>query len=169
MPAKIYSIGNDCFSRIVPASGGSFLQWGVSASVYQVFEVENAVTYGAYARIVTVPTVRVINSTLPSAGSSASYYEFYVPSLVTASSPYLSQSLTLTGTGLNTATASDSAKNNYQVRINVKIPTGLIPPGFNSFSSAFFNFGQTTETLTVPAGSFVEIYNGNVRVSIGLT
>jgi len=169
MPASVYSIGNDCFSRIVPASSGSFLQQGVSAPVYQVFEVENAVAYGAYARIVTVPTVRVINSTLPGESSSESYYEFYVPSLVTASSPYLSQSLSLTGAGLNMAAASNSAQSSYQVRITATIPMGVIPSGFKSFSNSFFNFDHTTETLSVPAGSFVEIYNGNVRVSIGLT
>ncbi len=161
MPAGTYSLGNNYFSRIIPADNGSFLQWGVSAPVYQVFAVEKVPSYGNYARIVAVPTVRALNSLI----SSESYYEFYLPSLVNASSPYLSKSITLTGSNLNMATPSSSIN---EVRINAT-STSTIPLSFSSFNSAFFNFTQTTETVSVPSGSLVEIYNGDVAVAIGTT
>jgi hypothetical protein len=162
MPASTYSVGNNYFSRIIPTSSGSFLQWNVSAPVYQVFAVENIPAYGSYARIVTVPTVRVLNSTI----NGENYYEFYLPSLVKGSSPYLSQSLTLTGNGLNMATASGSVTKIQIIATAITSPT---PLGFNSFSSAFFNFAHSTETVSIPKNTLVEIYNGNVTVAIGLT
>ena len=80
MPVRDYSLGNNYFSRIIPASSGSFLQWNASAPVCQVFAMQKApMQDGSYARIVAVPTVRVLNSALV---TGMSYYTFYLPCLV---------------------------------------------------------------------------------------
>jgi hypothetical protein len=162
MPASTYSLGNNYFSRIIPTDSGSFLQSGVSAPVYQVFAVENVNAYGSYSRIVTVPTVRVLTSTI----NNEHYYEFYLPSLVNGSSPYLSQSLTLTGGGLNMATPVGVVTKVQITATAIQSPT---PLGFKSFNTSFFDFESTTEIETIPSNSLVEIYNGAVIVSIGLT
>jgi hypothetical protein len=162
MPASTYSVGNNYFSRIVPSNSGSFLQSSVSSPVYQVFAVENLPAYGSYARIVTVPTVRYLTSTI----GSENYIEFYLPSLVLGSRPYLSQSLTLTGNGLNLATPSGAIT---EVQITATAIQSPLPLGFSSFNTSFFNFSSTTATVNISSGSLVEIYNGQVTVSIGLT
>jgi hypothetical protein len=162
MPAATYSVGNNYFSRIIPSDSSSFLQSGVSSPVYQVFAVEKMPAYGSYARIVTVPSVRYLTSTI----DSENYYEFYLPSLVSGSSPYLSQSLTLTGNGLNMATPSGAIT---EVQITATAIQSPLPLGFTSFNTSFFNFSSTTATVNISSGSLVEIYNGQVTVSIGLT
>ena len=72
MPAGTYSVGNDYFSRIVLADNGSFVQSGVSAPIYQESVIENLPAYGSYARIIVVPTVRILTSTI----NGENYYEF---------------------------------------------------------------------------------------------
>jgi len=161
MPAGTYSIGNNCFIRLIPSGSSSFLQEGVSAPIYQEFETENVAMYGSYARIVTVPSVRYLTSTI----NNENYYEFYLPSLVSGSSPYISQSLTLTGTNLNMA-APSAVITKVQITASA---SQTHPLGFNSFSTSFFNFTSTTATVNISSGSLVEIYNGQVTVSIGLT
>ena len=161
MPASTYSVGNNYFSRIIPSDSGSFLQSGVSSPVYQVFSVENIPAYGSYARIVTVPSVRYLTSTI----GTENYYEFYLPSLVLGSRPYLSQSLTLTGNGLIVDAPTGAIT---QVQITAAAIQSPLPLGFNSFNTSFFNFTSTTATVNVNSG-LVEIYNGQVTVSIGLT
>ena len=162
MPAGTYSVGNNYFSRIIPSNSGSFLQSGVSSPVYQVFAVEKIPAYGSYARIVTVPSVRYLTSTI----NGENYYEFYLPSLVSGSSPYLSQSLTLTSNGLSMDTPSGAIT---QVQITAAAIQTPAPLGFNSFSTSFFSFSSTTASVSINSGSLVEIYNGQVTVSIGLT
>jgi hypothetical protein len=56
-----------------------------------------------------------------------------------------------------------------EVQITASAITNPAPLGFNSFSNSFFNFDQTTEIVNIPLGSLIEIYNGNVTASIGLT
>lgn len=160
MPVNAYSLGNGYFSRIIPADNGSILQWNASAPVSQVFATEKVpMNDGSYSRIVAVSTVRALNSTLITGGT---YYKFYLPSLVAGSSRYLSQSLTLTGSGLTKITASGAVT---QVRVTVTaLAAPSTPPGFDS---AFFNFDHATETVNVPSGSIIELYNGMVSVSIG--
>lgn len=173
MPVTSYNLGKNYFGRIFPASNGSILQQGASAPVSQVFATEKIpMADGGYARIVTVPVVRMLNSTLT--GGTQSYYKFYLPTLVSGSNPHISQSITLTGTSLTKITPSGAITN---FRINA---TSLAsnPLGFNL---SFFNFDHTvgnatnvansfaTETVSMPAGSLVEIYTGTVVVSMGLT
>ncbi len=80
MPVGDYSLGNNYFSRIIPSNSGSFLQWNASAPVCQVFAMQKVpMQDGSYARIVAVPTVRVLNSALV---TGMSYYTFYLPCLI---------------------------------------------------------------------------------------
>jgi len=161
MPVKAYSLGNNYFSRIIPSSNGSILQWNASAPVSQVFATEKLpMKDGNYLRIVTVPIVRALNSTLITGGT---YYKFYFPCLVSGSNPYLFPSVTLTGSGLTKVTASGTIT---QVRINATALAPVTnPPGFNS---AFFNFDHNTTTITIPNGSLIEFYVGTVTVSLGM-
>ena len=162
MPLSDYSLGNNYFSRIMPSNSGSFLQWNASAPVCQVFATQKVpMTNGSYARIVAVPTVRVLNSTLITASGGVSYYTFYLPCLVSGLSPYLSQSVTLTGSSLTNLPPSDTIT---QVRITATAVSNS-PTGFND---AFFNFDSTSETIVIPHGALVEFYIGTVEVSIGM-
>ena len=166
MPAATYSVGNNYFSRIVLSYNGSFIQSGVSAPIYQEFAIENATAYGNYARIVTVPTVRLLVSTI----DGENYYEFYLPSLVEGSYPYLSQALTLTGNGLNMAAPSGSIGS---IKITATPSPNIISP-LNpaldfSVNNSFFDFTSSSESIPINSNSLVEIYNGNVTVAIGLT
>jgi hypothetical protein len=56
-----------------------------------------------------------------------------------------------------------------QVQITAAAIQTPTPLGFNSFSTSFFNFSSTPATVNISSGSLVEIYNGQVTVSIGLT
>ncbi len=164
IPVSSYNLGNNYFSRIVPSNNGSFLQWNASAPVSQVFATEKLpMKDGSYARVVAVPTVRALNSTLITGGS---YYKFYLPTLVNGSNPYLSQSVTLTGSSLTRAMPSGTIT---QVRINATaLAAPSTPPGFNS---AFFNFDHSSETINIPHGTsapLIEFYIGTVTVSIGM-
>jgi hypothetical protein len=159
MPLSDYSLGNNYFSRIMPSNSGSFLQWNASAPVSQIFATEKVpMQDGSYARVVAVPTVRVLNSALV---TGVSYYEFYLPCLVSGSSPYLSQSVTLTGSSLTNLAPSDTIT---QVRITATAVSNS-PTGFNN---AFFNFDSTSETISIPQGASIEFYIGTVEVSIGM-
>jgi hypothetical protein len=175
MPVTDYNLGKNYFSRIFPASNGSILQWNASAPVSQVFATEKTpMADGSYARIVTVPVVRLLNFTL--AAGTPSYYNFYLPTLIAGSNPHISQSITLTGNSLTKITPSGTITS---VRINAtSLASNSNPPGFNL---SFFNFDHTygnstdvahsfaSEVVNVPAGSLISINTGTVVVSIGLT
>jgi len=65
IPASTYSLGNNYFERISPSSNGSFLQQGPSAPVTHVYCIEKLpMIEGNYTRIVVVPTIRMLNSTI---------------------------------------------------------------------------------------------------------
>lgn len=168
IPVGIYSVSNNYFERI-SSSNGSFLQQGPSAPVAQVFCVEKLpMNDGNYTRIVVVPTIRMLNSTIvgPQQGST-NYFKFYLPALVAGPNPHLSQSVTMTGDDITKITVNDV----NQVRINVTFPNGGL--GSSGFDSAFFNFESTTITLnsttspSITANSVVEFYVGKVVVSLG--
>jgi hypothetical protein len=170
MPVSTYTFGNNYFERISPTSNGSFLQIGPSAPVSHVFCIEKLpMAEGNYTRIVVVPSIRMLNSTIAGAQQNATnYFKFYLPTLNPGASPYLSQSITLTGSSITKIVRSGV----NQVRINVTFPNGDPSSGFDS---SFFNFDSTTITLkstTVPritANSIVEFYIGKVIVSLGQT
>jgi hypothetical protein len=79
-------------------------------------------------------------------------------------SNYLSQTLTLMGSGIEKTTQGHVD----QVVIRVSFPKAAL-----GFDASFFNFQSTTVTInTTPAlgqTSTVEAYSGEVQVSIGAT
>jgi hypothetical protein len=171
IPVSTYSLGNNYFERISPSSNGSFLQQGPSAPVTHVYCIEKLpMNEGNYTRIVVVPTMRMLDSTITNPqGGSTNYYKFYLPTLVKGTSPHLSQSVTMTGTNITKVSRSGIS----QVRINVTFPNGL-PLSAQGFDWDFFNFDHTisslnmaSETVTLQAGSVVEFYIGQVIVSLG--
>jgi hypothetical protein len=159
IPASTYSLGNNYFERISPSSNGSFLQQGPSAPVTHVYCIEKLpMIEGNYTRIVVIPTIRMLNSTIAGQTSSTSYFKFYLPTLVSGVSPHLSQSITMTGDDIVKITRSDVS----YVRISVTFPNAA-----SGFDSNFFNFDHNSETVHLTAGSVAEFYIGNVVVSLG--
>jgi hypothetical protein len=160
IPVSTYSVSNNYFERIMPSSNGSFLQQGSSAPVSQVFCVEKLpMDEGNYTRIVVVPSIRMLNSTIagPGGPTSANYTKFYLPTLEPGNHLYRSQSITMTGKDITKIIRSGV----NQVRINVTFPQTSI-----GFDSGFFNFDHISETITLD-DSVVEFYVGKVIVTLG--
>jgi hypothetical protein len=160
IPVTTYSIGNNHFERMLPASNGSFLQEGPSAAVSQVFCIEKLpMDDGSYIRMVAVPAIRMLNSTISGPlGTSTNYAKFYLPILEQGNHRYLSQSITMTG--IDIVKMVHSGVNS--VRITAAFPNAAL-----GFDSAFFNFDNISETVTLSAGSVVEFYIGHVIVTLG--
>jgi hypothetical protein len=166
MPVSQYSFGNNYFERVPQSANSSFLMANSSAPVSQVFCIERLpMNDGSYARVVVVPTLRMLNSTITSSQQNpVSYFKFYLPTLENSTSHYFSQGLTLTGDGITKITRSGVD----QVRINVSFLRAS-----SGFDSSFFNFKSNSVTLnsttspSLPSNSVVEIYLGKVMVGIG--
>lgn len=157
VPISSYTVSNNYHERVFPPSG-SFLQKGTSASTSHVFVVEKLpMSDGDYIRIVVAPCIRVLNSTL----GAVKYFKFFLPILVSGSSPRLSQSVTLAGRSVSLKTGTCNA-----IMITVNFPRGSFQKG--GFDGNFFKFDKTTEVFNVPSGSIVEFYTGTVMVSLGL-
>ena len=159
IPVSQYSITNNYFDRLMPSSNGSFLQEGPSAPVSQVFCVEKLpMNEGNYTRIVVVPSIRMLNSTIDSqSGTPTNYTKFYLPTLEKGNHRYMSQSITMTGSDIIKIVKSGVR----QVRITVTFPNvGL------GFDSNFFKFDHLSETITLD-DSVVEFYVGKVIVTLG--
>ncbi len=162
IPVSSYSLGNGYFQRISTSSNGSILQEGASAPVSDVFCVERLpMTDGSYARIVVVPKIRLLHSTIGSTLGSTNYERFYLPILINGRHLYQSQSITLSGEGVTKVIESGISR----VRINVTSTFNGEALGFNS---SFFKFDQTSETISFSnTNSVVEFYIGRVLVKIG--
>jgi hypothetical protein len=161
MPIQAYTLGNGYNVCLYP-SNRSFLQ-GPSAStpVSQVMVVEQVpMVEGNFTRIVAVPMMRMLNSTI-SGTASQYYYKFYLPTLTSGANKYLSQSVTLAGVGVTKFAMTGIT----QVRVNVTFPKAA-SQGFNS---NFFNFTSNSQIYSFAASSTVELYVANVTVSMGLT
>jgi hypothetical protein len=161
IPVSTYSVSNNYFERVLPSSNGSFLQTGPSAPVSQVFCVEKLpMKEGNYTRVVVVPSVRMLTSTMSDVHgpSSTNYYKFYLPTLGAGNHLYLSQSITLTGNDITKIARSGVDK----VRITVTFPNADL-----GFDNAFFNFDHLSETITLSPDSVVEFYVGKVVVTLG--
>jgi hypothetical protein len=159
VPVSTYSVSNNYFERVMPSSNGSFLQEGPSAPVCHVFCIEKLpMNEGNYTRVVAVPSIRMLTSTIDSpSGTPTSYTKFYLPALEPGNHRYLSQSITMTGNDITKIVVSDVS----QVQIIVTFPNvGL------GFDSGFFNFANLSETITLD-NSVVEIYVGKVIVTLG--
>jgi len=159
IPVSTYSISNNYFERIMPSSNGSFLQQGPSAAVSHVFCIEKLpMKEGNYTRIVAVPSIRMLNSTIEGPeGDPTNYYKFYLPALMQGTHLYRSQSITMTGNDITKIVQSGIDK----VRITVTFPN--VDSGFDN---GFFKFDHLSETITLD-DSVVEIYVGKVIVTIG--
>ena len=159
VPVSTYSISNNYFERVMPSSNGSFLQEGSSAAVSHVFCVEKLpMGEGNYTRIVAVPSIRMLTSTIGSQSGTSNYTKFYLPVLWTGTHLYRSQSLTLAGDDIIKVVRSGAS----QVRINATYgKAGL------GFDADFFKFDYDSEVVDLPAGSVVEIYVGKVIVTLG--
>jgi len=160
MPISSLEMGGSYFERVPYTANSSIVQCGSSAPVSQVFCEEKLAMYdGNNVRIVLVPTIRVLNSTV-----AGSYLKFYLPTLQNGTMQYLSSTLTLTGEGISKTKISSVDS----VVISVSYPKAA-----SGYSSSFFNFKSSTVTLSststppVSSGSTVEFYNGQVQVSIG--
>lgn len=172
MPVSMYSVSNNYFERL-SSDNGAFIQSGPSAPVASVYCIEKLpMRDGNYTRIVAVPSIRMLNSSITgSGGVTTSYYKFFLPTLVRASaSPYLSQSVSLTGTDIEKVIVSGVSK----VRVNVTFPNGA-PVSTNGFDSDFFRFTgdsgdfyHVSKTVALPSNSVVELYIGKITVGLGV-
>lgn len=160
MPTSRYNMANDYHERILPSADRHFLQQGTSAPVSHVFVVEIVpMNDGNYIRTVVAPSIRLLNSTISTGGTTRNYYNFYLPILNQGSHPRLSQSVTLQGTTVNVQTTGDVSK----VKVRVDFPkSGL------GFDEQFFDFDSLEEEVDVPNGSILEFYTSEVIVSLGL-
>jgi hypothetical protein len=160
IPVSSYSMGNNYFERISPLSNGSFLQFGASAPATHVFCVEKLpMTDGSFTRIVAVPSVRMLNSTITGPQQiTTNYFKLYLPFLQNGTHLYRSQSVTLSGNGITKVIESGVR----QIQVTVAFPKGSA-----GFDNSFFNFDDVTETVNLPSGSVVEFYLGKVLVILG--
>jgi hypothetical protein len=155
IPISEYSISNNYFEEIFPASS-SFLQNGAFAPVCRIFATEKLpMLDGSYIRIVLVPIVRQLNAAI----NGVNYARFYLPLLNQGAAAQLAQSVTLTGINVPHQISS----NVNSVTITIGFPNGA---GMG-LTSDFFNFAATSQTVTLGPKSVVEIYGGNVTVSLG--
>ena len=160
MPVSKYTIGNDYYECIFP-SDRSFLQEGTSAPVSYVFAIENVpMLDGSFIRVVVAPIIRMLNSTISmSETEENNYFKFYLPILSNGTSPYSSQSITLTGKNVSVKTEG----NVNSVRIEISFPREA-----EWFGQYFFNFESEVKVVDVPDGSIIEFYTSEVSVSLGL-
>ena len=157
-------LGNNHFENI-SSSSRSINQTGPSAPIANVYAVERGTATGEnHARIVIVPTIRMMNSTI----GSQSYVKFYLPLLQKGTIQDSSQSVTLIGQPITKYVYA----NVTEVQFTVTYPASA-----KGYDSAFFNFEQTQfeqTTVTIPLdtdsiwGSVVDFYLGEVTVSLGL-
>jgi hypothetical protein len=156
MPVGVYSVASDYFEQIFPSSR-RFLYNNASAPVCRLFVIEKIpMLDGSYVRVVVAPLVRQLNSVI----NNITYVKLYLPILETGPNPQHSQSVTLTGLNVLRQTASNA--NN--ITIGLDFPSGQA----TGLTSDFFNFERTSQTLNVASNSVVEIYTGEVVVSLGL-
>jgi hypothetical protein len=162
MPVGSYSLGNNFFQRLPSNVSSPFLLSGSTAPISQVTCVQKVpMIDGTYSRIVLVPNMRVLTSTV----TSTNYFKFYLPNLENGTNLYRSQSITLTGNGITKVTRSGVD----EVKISVSFPKA----SSLGFDASFFNFNNTSITLNssstprLPSNSVVEFYVGKVVVVIG--
>ena len=171
LPTYHYSISDDYWAQLYPNPNQdtSLTLTGTSAPIARVFEVEQVpMADGDYIRVVTVPTVRVLYSSINSSIANAYYVRIYLPILTAGASPRLYQSLTLVG---------ESVKANTLNRVTSITVTVDFPDSADGFDSDFFNFPAVSQTIDVPTigGSsndyqnvVLELYLSEVSVGFGL-
>ncbi|MFA5363647.1 MAG: hypothetical protein WC325_00505, partial [Candidatus Bathyarchaeia archaeon] len=107
-PTSRYSIANNYFENIYPKQIDSLTLNGTSAPVARVFALEKVpLADGSYIRVVVVPTVRVLNSSITTSGSTTNYIRVYLPVLSLGEFPRYTKSITLTSESLDAQTFHD--------------------------------------------------------------
>ena len=165
MPTSRYSIADDYWARIYPDPDESLTLTGTSAPVARVFAIERTpMPDGKYIRIVTAPSIRVLNSSIITSSSSTFYIRMYLPVLSAGESPGLSQSVTFAGESVEAHTIGDV----LSVNVSVDFPRSAL----EDFDSAFFNFPEATQNISVPSGFdnvVFELYLSEVSVGFGVS
>lgn len=160
MPISKYSVSNNYGERISPSSNNHFLQTGTSAPVAHVFVIEKLpMNDGSYIRVIVAPSIRMLNSTMTLNGTQTNYFRFYLPMLNAGRTPHYSQSVTLEGTAVSVV----SAQLTSSIRIHLDFPKSN-----SGFDNNFFGFYSVDEQLSVPSGSTLQFYTGNVTTSLGI-
>jgi hypothetical protein len=113
---------------------------------------------GNYIRIVVAPSIRMLNSTITTGGTTKNYYNFYFPILASGNNPRISPTVTLQGTSVNVLTQGNVNK----IKIHVDFPKTSL-----GFDSSFFNFENLDEEVDVPSQSILQFYTSEVIVSLG--
>jgi hypothetical protein len=159
MPTSKYNLGNNYYQRVFPADS-SFLQAGASAPVSSVFVIEVVpMNDGNYIRIIVAPSIRMLNSTITTSGTTRYYYNFYLPLLSSGNHSRLSQTITLQGKSVSAMT--NEAVNRIKILVD-------FPKESQGFDNQFFRFKNQEEEILVPAGSTLDFYTSEVIVSLGL-
>jgi hypothetical protein len=159
MPISKYSLGNNYYESIFP-SDRSFLQKGTSAPVSHVYATEKLpMRDGSFIRVVVAPIIRMLNSTISMSGATTNYFKFYLPILISGTSPYSSQSVTLTGK--NVLVKTEGSVNAVKIRVS-------FPRIGEGFGSDFFNFDSEEKVISFSKPSIIEFYTSEVSVSLGL-
>jgi hypothetical protein len=169
LPTSRYSISDDYWERIYPSVDESLTLTGTSAPVARVFAIERTpMPDGKYIRVVTAPSIRVLNSSISTSTNSTYYIKMYLPVLSAGESPRLTQSITLTGESIKAYTF-----NNVQsISVSADFPRGTS----DDFDSAFFNFPADSENFdfTLPEyddfdNIVLELYVSEVSVAFGVS
>jgi hypothetical protein len=163
-PTSSYSVTNNYWERIFPDQDESLTLKGTSAPVARVFVVERLpMADGSYIRVVVVPSIRVLYSSINTSIISTYYIRMYLPVLNAGEAPRLSQSITLTGESINAHTVNDVTS----ISVTVDFPSEG-----SGLDSVFFNFpGENPEDIPVPSGYdnvVLELYLSEVSVDFGL-
>ena len=160
MPTSKYSIGNDFYQPIFPTSSFSFLQIGASAPITRVFAVEKLPMYdGSFLRVVVAPSLRLLNSTIVTNGTTNHYFKLYLPIFADGEHLGRSQSITITSESVSISTKSGVTA--------IRIRVFYLRSG-EGFDSNFFNFPSQPVIIDVPDGSILEVYHSNVSASFGV-
>jgi hypothetical protein len=164
LPTSRYSINNGYWERIFPDPDESLTLTGTSAPVARVFAVERTpMPDGKYIRVVAAPSIRVLYSSINSS-ENTHYIRMYLPVLTAGESPRLSQSITLTGDSVNAYTTNGISS----ISVSVDFPKGTS----DDFDSAFFNFPDVNQDITIPSGYdnvVLELYVSEVSVAFGVS
>jgi hypothetical protein len=159
MATSRLSLGNNYFERLFPLDN-LFLLDGVSAPISHVYAIEKLpMNDGSFVRVVVVPSIRTLNSTITTPDGQSNYYKFYLPILVSGNSPGPTQSVKLVGSTI-------SLKMENAVR-KVKVQISF-PQNSTGFNQAFFNFASLEQEVDVTDGSIIEFYTMSIAVSLGV-
>ena len=164
IPTSRYSMAANYTENIFPDQTENLVLTGTSAPVARVFIVENVpLVTGNYLRVVVVPTIRVLYSTITTGvGTPTNYIRMYLPVLSSGSSPRLSQSITLKGESLNAVTIPDISS----ITVDVSCESESV---FDFAFSELFAFYGSEESVSVPTEGDVvlELYLSEVSVGFG--